>query len=226
MYITPDLFAFFGELAENNDRQWFADNRHRYEEQVKLPLLRLIQDFAAPLHSISPHYAAIPKVGGSLFRIYRDIRFSKDKRPFKTSAGVHFRHEAGKNAHAPGFYLHLEPDEVFAAIGIWAPQGPALRSIRRFIADHSDEWLQVTQDPEFKSVYHRPIATDSLKRSPKGFDPDHPLIEDLKRKHFVAAATLSEEAVCSADFLPRLHALWQRGAEFMSYLTRALYLPW
>lgn len=226
MFITPALFVFFRELAEHNNRVWFAENRHRYEQQVKEPLLQFIRAFAAPLHSISPHYSAIPKVGGSLFRIYRDIRFSKDKSPFKTAAGVHFRHQAGKNAHAPGFYLHLEPDEVFAAIGIWAPQSAALLSIRRFIVSHPDEWQQITQDPAFTAIYHRNLATESLKRAPKGFDPNHPLIEDLKRKHFVAASPLTEEDTCSAEFLENLHAVWQRGADFMSYLTRAVNLPW
>lgn len=226
MLITPALFAFFRDLTENNDRAWFAENRHRYEQHVKAPLVKFIREFAAPLHSISPHFTAIPKVGGSLFRIYRDIRFSKDKSPFKTSAGVHFRHEAGKSAHAPGFYLHLAPNEVFAAIGVWGPPSAPLRSIRQFIVDNPNEWLDVTQGEAFASTYNRDLAADSLKRAPKGFDPNHPLIDELKRKHFVASAPLTEEAVCAVDFLPNLHAIWQRGAGFMSYLTRAVDLPW
>ncbi|MDE2732146.1 MAG: DUF2461 domain-containing protein [Bacteroidota bacterium] len=226
MFITPELFTFFRELAENNDRAWFAENRSRYERYVKVPLLEFIRAFATPLHSLSPNYSAVPRVGGSLFRIYRDIRFSKDKSPFKTAAGIHFRHNAGKDAHAPGFYLHLEPDEVFAAIGIWGPRGPALRSIRQFIADHADEWTQILSDPAFTEVYHRNLATDALKRAPKGFDPNHPLIEDLKRKHFVAAAPLTESAVCSDDFPEHLYAVWNCGTDYMSYLTRAVNLPW
>ena len=226
MLITPELFAFLRDLSRNNDRAWFAEHRQRYEEHVKAPLIEFIRAFALPLHDISPHYTAIPKVGGSLFRIYRDIRFSKDKRPFKTSAGVHFRHEIGKDAHAPGFYLHLEPDEVFAAIGIWGPNTATLTQIRQHIVDRPDEWLRVTRDPDFTATYRRDIAMEALKRAPKGFDPKHPLIEELKRKHFVAAAPLTENAVCSADFLHELHGIWKRGAGYMSYLMRALELPW
>ena len=182
--MTPELFAFFRELKINNNREWFAQNRHRYEQHVKTPLLQFIREFGSLLHDISPHYTAIPKVGGSLFRIYRDIRFSKDKRPYKTAAGIHFRHEAGKNAHAPGFYLHLGPGDVFAAIGIWGPSSAALRSIRQFIVDNPDDWIDVTQNPVFTATYNDSMHTDSLKRGPKGFDPNHPLIEYLKRKPF------------------------------------------
>lgn len=119
-YISPKLFRFFRDLKKNNDREWFEDNKQRYEDDVRGPLLAFIDDFAEPLYRISPHFRAdARKVGGSLFRIFRDVRFSKDKTPYKTHAGVHFRHENAKDAHAPGLYLHLEPGEVFMGAGIW-----------------------------------------------------------------------------------------------------------
>jgi uncharacterized protein (TIGR02453 family) len=118
-HITPALFEFFRELKANNSKEWFAENKTRYEQQVREPLLAFIADFGLRLPAISPHYVADPrKSGGSLFRIYRDVRFSKDKTPYKTGAGIQFRHERGKDAHAPGFYLHLEPDGCFFGAGI------------------------------------------------------------------------------------------------------------
>ena len=101
-YITPKLFSFLRDLKNNNDREWFEANKDRFEEEVRSPLLAFIDDFAEPLYKISPHFRAdARKSGGSLFRIYRDVRFSKDKTPYKTHAGVHFRHERAKDAHAP-----------------------------------------------------------------------------------------------------------------------------
>ena len=100
------LFDFLRELADNNDREWFADNKARYVAEVRDPMLDFIADFGPDLHKISARYVADPRAnGGSLFRIHRDVRFAKDKRPYKTNAGAHFRHEAARNAHAPGFYL-------------------------------------------------------------------------------------------------------------------------
>lgn len=114
-YITPKLFSFFRDLKKNNDRDWFEANRARYERDVREPLLAFTDAFAEPLYKISPHFRAEPKkVGGSLFRIFRDVRFSKDKSPYKTHAGVHFRHERARDVHAPGFYLAPDFPKAFA----------------------------------------------------------------------------------------------------------------
>jgi len=124
MVFTPALFDFLRELKGNNNRDWFQTNKSRYEKDVKDPLLLFIADFADRVPEISPHIAAIPRAtGGSMFRIYRDMRFSKDKTPYKTAAALHFRHESGKDVHAPGYYLHLEPGSVFMGAGIWKPDG-------------------------------------------------------------------------------------------------------
>jgi len=110
MALPPELFGFLEELKDNNDRTWFQANKSRYEEQVKSPLLAFIGGFDERLQRLSPHFVADPRpVGGSMFRIYRDVRFAKDKSPYKTAAGIHFRHERAKDVHAPGYYLHLEP---------------------------------------------------------------------------------------------------------------------
>ena len=224
-HITPELFEFFRALERNNRKQWFQGNKERYEQKVRLPLQRFIMDFDQPLRRISPHYRADPRpVGGSLFRIYRDVRFSPDKSPYKTHGGIQFRHEMGKDVHAPGFYLHLEPDNVFAAVGIWHPDSAALGRIREVIAADPVKWLKAKNSPGFSKAYE--LGGDSLKRAPQGYDPDHPQIEDLKRKDFIASAALSERAACAPDFPDRYARLCASAAPFMEFLTTALDLPW
>lgn len=223
-YITPDLFQFFRELRENNTREWFEDNKGRYESHVKEPLLDLIADFAPLVSQLSPHYLAIPKAsGGSLFRIYRDVRFSTDKRPYKTAAGIQFRHRLGKDAHAPGYYLHIEPGNVFYAMGMWHPAGPDLRAIRNRIVDAPDEWENVKEDPDFGSTYS--WEGESLKRAPKGFDPEHPDIEDIRRKDFIGVSSLPEADASRPDLLPFLASEWGKGASLMRFLGRAVNVP-
>jgi len=224
--IPPELFDFFRDLSVNNNREWFNENRSRYEQDVKNPLLGFIHEFAGPLHTINPHFVAIPKVGGSLFRIHRDVRFSKDKRPYKEAAGIHFRHAAGKDAHAPGFYLHLAPNEIYAALGIWAPGSKELLTIRQCIVNNPEQWIKVSQCSNFLNVFSDSYEHQKLKRAPKGFDPNHPLIEDLKCKHFVASCPLSEKFVSCKNFPDKLAHTYQYGSEYMKFLTLALGHSW
>jgi len=225
MKIKSELFIFLSELKENNNRDWFQANKDRYENDVKDPLLTFIAAFAERAPEISSSIMVIPRVqGGSLFRIYRDMRFSKDKTPYKTGAGLHFRHKRGKDVHAPGYYLHLEPGEVFAGCGIWKPNTETVTKIRTKIANHPDQWLNIIQDKKFKKTFT--IGGDSLKRPPKGFDPDHPLIEDLKRKDYLASIVLNEKIVGEPDFLDYYVELCKTAAPFMEFLTRAVGLDW
>ncbi|MEE9166141.1 MAG: DUF2461 domain-containing protein [Candidatus Neomarinimicrobiota bacterium] len=223
--ISPELFQFLSELRENNNREWFLANKRRYESYVRQPLLRFIADFGVHLSKISQHYLADPRpLGGSLFRIYRDVRFSKDKSPYKTSAGIHFRHERAKDVHTPGFYLHLEPGNVSGGVGIWHPDTSTLTKIRDTIVDDPSSWKRVLSDNDFKSTFR--LKGDSLKRAPTGFDPDHQLIEDLKRKDFIASAALSEEDACKPDFIDQFGKVCSDATSFMRFLTSAIGLPW
>ena len=224
-HFTPALFDFLRELKVNNNREWFTANKARYEQAVKQPLLDFIADFGKSLPEISPHYQAIPKAtGGSMFRIYRDVRFSPDKTPYKTAAAVQFRHEEGKNVHAPGFYLHMEPGGVFAGCGIWQPDTQTANKIRTAIVEEPDLWLAAIQDTTFKKTYT--LGGDSLKRPPKGFDPDHPLVEDLKRKDFIGSVELSEQAACQEDFLAHYVDMCKAACPLMQFLTEAVGLAW
>lgn len=219
-YFTPALFKFLRDLRENNNRDWFNANKSRYEDQVKDPSLRFISDFGDHLRKISPNFNADPRpVGGSLFRIYRDVRFAKDKSPYKTAVGIQFRHKKGKDAHAPGFYLHLEPGEIFAAAGMWHPDGGSLKQIRDALVEDPARWKRVKAGKGLKEFE---FGGDSLKRPPKGYDPEHPLVEDLKRKDFMCHTRLTQKAVTEADFPKRLAGLYRQTGPLVRLLCDAV----
>lgn len=225
MRIPPELFVFLSDLKENNNRPWFQENRYRYEKFLKQPLLAFIAAFADRLLTISPYYRAVPKVtGGSLFRIYRDVRFSKDKQPYKTWAGMHFRHERARDVHSPGYYLHLEPGNVFISCGIWKPNSESLGRIRRVLLEHPQRWIYAKQEEKFASLYQ--LVGESLKRPPRGIGPGHPLIEDLKRKDFLASIEIDERTATRPDFLDYYVETCQTAAPLMRFLTESLGLSW
>jgi uncharacterized protein (TIGR02453 family) len=222
---TPALFRFLRDLRKNNDREWFLAHKESYERDVKEPALAFISAFAAALRRISPHLAADPRpVGGSLFRIHRDVRFGADKRPYKTHVGIQFRHAGCEGAHAPGFYLHLEPGDVFAGAGIWQPDGAVLSEVRDAIAESPAAWRRAVGARGFAARWA--LSGESLVRVPRGFDPEHPLAADLKRKSFIAITGFSERDACAAAFPEQLADAWRASAPLMRFLTRALELPW
>jgi uncharacterized protein (TIGR02453 family) len=221
---TADLFGFLKDLKRHNDRAWFAKNKERYLDAVQEPALEFVRAFGPSLAKISPQFVADDRpVGGSLFRIYRDVRFSKDKSPYKTHVGISFRHRHGKDVHTPGYYLHLEPGQVFTAAGIWHPDRETLGRIRSAIVDKPQQWKKATQDRTFTATYR--LSGDTLKRAPAGFDPDHPLIEDLKWKDYVASAMFDEKTVTSEDFVPRFAETCAAATAFMKFLCGALDQP-
>lgn len=221
---STDAREFFLELAANNDRAWFAEHKPRYDEIVMQPALEFVRAMEKPLHKISPHFEAIPKrSGGSIMRIYRDIRFSKNKLPFKTNLGIHFRHEMGSNAHAPGFYFHIDPQNVFMGGGIWQPEKPVLDQIRSHILDEPDVWKKVKSRPKFKQNFY--VDGSSLKRPPQGYDPDHPLIEDLKRKDHFVTRDLSWKEISRTEFVADFAANIKIMMPYMRFLCDALRLP-
>ena len=224
-YFTPDLFDFLRELRANNNRDWFIANKSRYEEYARDPMLRFIAEFASRLEKITPNLRADPRpVGGSLYRIYRDTRFSRDKTPYKPMLAAHFRHAAGKDANAPGFYLHLEPDNSFSGGGLYQPDSDTLAKVRQAIAAKPDQWSASLADKRFRSG--ATLWGEQLKRPPKGFPADHPHVEDLKRKHFVAVTQFEEKEVCAPGFLDRYTDACEAAAPLMRFLTESLGHPW
>ena len=224
-HFSPGIFEFLSDLRENNNREWFSANKKRYERDVKEPLLRFVEDFDERIEAVSPHFIADPRpVGGSMFRIYRDVRFSKDKTPYKTNAGLQFRHEAGKDVHAPGFYMHIEPGAAFAGGGIWHPDAATLGKIRTAIDTHPTEWVAAKTAPDMLQSHE--VGGDALKRPPKGYDPDHLLMEDLKKKTHFASTRYSENDVTSSDFIDRFTDDCIAISPFIGFLTRAIGLPY
>jgi len=214
-HFRPGIFAFLSELKENNTREWFQANKERYKSEVQEPLLGFISAFAEPLHAISANFVADPRPsGGSMFRIYRDVRFSRDKSPYKVHAAAQFRHREGRDVHAPGFYLHLEPGSVFMGAGLWHPPGPTLGAIRQAIVDDPGGWRRAS-----KGLV---LGGESLKRAPRGFDPDHPLVNDLKRKDFVCMTESSQAAACRSGFLDSFADTCRASSPLVRFLTEAV----
>ncbi len=220
VYFSPNMFQFLKELEANNNRIWFEKNKHRYEADVKEPMLRFITDFGPRLRRISPHFSADPRpVGGSMFRIYRDIRFSRDKSPYKTNVGAHFPHlRAGRDAHAPGFYLHLEPGHSMGGGGLWHPDAASLKKVRDRIVQRPKEWKVIRTGGI-------DLEGDVLKRVPAGYDPAHPFAEDLKLRDYYTLEEFSEKEACGRDFMDHFVNACRTAAPLMGFLTKALGLP-
>lgn len=211
---------FLKELAKNNNRDWFNENKQRYEDEVRTPALAFIEAMTPALHKASPFFDANPKkVGGSLMRVYRDTRFGTDKTPYKTNIGIQFRHVRGKDVHAPGFYVHIEPKEVFFGAGIWHPDASSLKAIRTLMDEHPKEWLSLKKKVIGKSNLE--LAGDSLKRAPKGFSPEHALIEDLKRKDFITTCSLPVSSIYDKDFKNQIGKLIKTTSPFVAFLCTA-----
>ena len=220
-----DFFQFFNELKINNNREWFNENKPRYLESVVEPMSLFISSIAPHLRRVSPFYRADPKPhGGSMFRIYRDTRFSADKTPYKTHAACHFRHEAGKDAHAPGFYVHLSPDEVFFGAGIWCPPNPVLDQIRTAIVEKPKKWEKVINDKTIIKHFGG-ITGDGLKRPPRGYAADHPYIEDLKRKSFIARHQADLSLITSPRVIKEVEKSFSAASPLVEFVTKALGLP-
>jgi uncharacterized protein (TIGR02453 family) len=220
----PTVFQFLKQLRRNNNRPWFQENKRRYEAEVLAPSLAFIEAFRPRLKKISPCFLAnSSRVGGSLMRIYRDIRFSKDKLPYKTNVGIQFRHEMGKDVHAPGFYVHIEPGMCFLGAGIWHPDGAALAKIREAIDSEPKKWKRARDDKRFRARFQ--LGGESLKSSPRDYDRNHPLIEDLRRKDFIGGANLNDDDVLAGGFLDNVSNSFAASRPFVRFLCEALALP-
>jgi len=219
--LGPSLFRFLKDLKAQNDREWFSENKARYEAEAREPMLRLIAAFSGPLASLSRHFIADPRPsGGSMFRIYRDTRFAKDKTPYKTHIAAHFPHrtmQAG-GVHGPGFYLHLEPGGSFAGGGLWHPDPDALFKVRQAIAAKPAAWKALR-----KSGLE--IEGEALKRVPQGFAPAHPCAEDLKLKDFYTSVGFTNAQVLAPDFVDQVAAACRQASPLVAFLCKALDLP-
>jgi uncharacterized protein (TIGR02453 family) len=236
VYYSAGSFRFLRALARNNNREWFQAHKAEYEREVKAPSLQLVADMGDRLAALSKRLVADARpVGGSLFRIYRDTRFSKDKTPYKTHVGITFYHAATRGLarggsatpgrlDAPVLYLHIEPGACFMGGGLWHPQPETLKRVRDYLIDNPRSWQRITRAPSFRSVYE--LSGDALARPPRGYSPTHPLIEDLKRKDFVATAQVSDAEAQSAKLPALLVQRYRRMNALMEWLSGAVGLPY
>ncbi|HUX89210.1 MAG TPA: DUF2461 domain-containing protein [Gallionellaceae bacterium] len=221
---TQNTFRFLDELAANNNKAWFEANKKNYELLVREPALDFIEEMAPVLASFAPAFRAEPrKLGGSLMRVYRDTRFSRNKTPYKTNIGIQFRHQLGKDIHAPGFYVHIASDECFFAVGCWHPEPDVLGGIRHLITEKPEQWIATRDDKKFTALWD--ITGDSLTRPPRGYDVNHPLIADIKRKDFIALSALSAAEVTGSGLVKLAGKRFSATVPFMKLLCAALDVP-
>ncbi len=212
---------FLKNLKKNNNREWFNDHKADYETLVREPALDFIDSMAEPLKKISPQFEALPKKsGGSLMRIYRDTRFGNDKTPYKTNIGIQFRHRLGKDVHAPGFYLHIEPGEYFVGVGVWRPDSDTLQKIRTAIVEKPDQYRAALAHRPFKQNFD--MVGDALKRPPRGFAADHTLIDELKRKDFIAVHAIAEQDILSPQLTKKVAKQFGNATPLMEFLCKAI----
>lgn len=222
----PAALTFLRSLERNNNREWFEANRERYERDVKRPLQLLVEEVDVRLAEIAPEIVGDPK--RSIFRIHRDVRFSKDKSPYKTNAAAWFRHrDAGHSVGTravhggAGFYFHIAPDECIVAGGIWMPPTEAVKELRDAIAEDHETLRDILGERAFKRAYGELDPEARLTRTPRGYDPEHEAADLLRYRSFTVSAPLTEAEVLSPklpDLLAKRYALmvpfvrWLNGA--------------
>lgn len=220
--LPPDTFRFLAQLKKNNHRPWFEANRHRYE-RIRTGLLEFTAALLARMRTFDPSLAHTqPET--CLFRIYRDLRFSKDKTPFKTHFGIAISPN-GKNFTGAGYYLHLEPGNSFAAGGSWYPEPRQLYLIRQEIDYNFDALTKIIGAPEFRKYFHGLDREHQLTRPPKGYLPDHPALALLKLKSFTCSAPLSPKILGSPRLLAHLNSMFSALYPFLQFLNTALNDP-
>ena len=210
--INPDLFSFFSKLKENNNRDWFQSNKTEFkllEGQVKLFMKQIEENLQ--IHD------KIEKA--KMFRIYRDVRFSKNKTPYKNHFGIAFRRE--KPALRGGYYLHLEPDNSFLGVGFWAPNPKDLFRIRKELEFDADELKTLMADTTFKKYWGK-LSGDEVKTAPKSFSKEHPNIDLIKKKQYVFVKNFSDKEVLSPVFIKEIDTHFQKIRPFFDYMSNIL----
>ncbi|OUT61542.1 MAG: TIGR02453 family protein [Rhodopirellula sp. TMED11] len=224
-YFSEDLFQFLAELEDNNNRPWFNENKPRYREQIIDPAVAWLETLQKPLAKAAPLIVVNAKgYGGSIMRVYRDTRFGGNKNPYKTNVGISLRHESAADIHAPGLYIHLEVHECFFGAGLWRPSAQPLRQIREAIVNNPAVWKRAKNAKRFRDAFT--IVGESLKTAPRGYPKDHPLIEDLRRKDFIAVSPLSFDQVTGSDLTETIIGLVKASRPWMNFLCDSVGLDY
>jgi len=221
-YFSDASFKFLRSLALHNDKTWFNDHRQQYEDHVRQPFLRLLGDLQPALTEVSDHFRADTRgVGGSLFRIHRDARFSHDKSPYKTWQGARLFHERRREVAAPSFYVHLQPGESFVGAGLWHPEPETQRRVRHFILDNPGSWKAAAHAPALRRRFDFE-ETEKLVRPPRGFPADFEFIDDLKHRNWVMWRSLDDATMTGPRLLSTLGKDLAALGPFVDYLCAAL----
>ena len=212
MQLPKNLFSFFSDLQQNNNRDWFTEHKPRFkaiETEVK--------DFGEQLKDKLNQHDSIDRF--KLFRIYRDVRFSKDKTPYKTHFGLTWHRT--KPLYRGGYYLHLSPGNNFLACGFWDPNPADLKRIRQEIDMDGEEYRAILNDKAFKSVWGE-LQGEAVKTAPKGYAKDHPHIDLLRYKQHIFSVKYTDKEICQSDFLDRANNALQAVRPFVNYMSAVL----
>lgn len=221
-YFNDNSLKFLRGLERHNNRQWFQQHKADYEIHVRAPFQHLLGDLQPILATISPHFRSDPKmVGGSMFRIQRDTRFSGDKAPYKPWQGARLFHERRKQVAAPSFYLHLQPGASFVGAGLWHPETKTQRRIRQFIFDNPAGWAHAAHGKALRKRF-APQSAEMLVRPPTGFPADFEYIDDLRHRNFALTRPLADADIHSPQLLGILEKDLAQLAPFVDYLCAAL----
>ena len=212
MQLNPALFRFFKQLAKNNNREWFEQHKPEFKA-----LETEVKQFGEALKDKLNQHDSIDRF--KVFRIYRDVRFSKDKTPYKTHFGLTWHRT--KPEFRGGYYLHLKPDDIFLACGFWDPAPADLKRIRQEIDLDGDEYRNLINAPAFKNTWGA-LQGNAVKTAPKGYAKDHPNIDLLRFKQHIFMIRYTEVEVAAADFMDRLDAALQAVRPFVDYMSAVL----
>ena len=210
--LNPDILSFFAELETNNNREWFEPQKKRFKAlEVEM------KQFSADLVEAMNEHDSIDRY--KLFRLYRDVRFSKDKTPFKTHFGISFHRE--KPALRGGYYLHIKPGDNFIATGFWNPDKDDLKRIRKEMEIDAEEFRDIMAQPSFKTVWGS-LEGEEVKTAPKGFSKEDPNIDLIKKKAYLFTKRYSDKEVLSKNFLQQVNTDFQAVRPFFDYMSSVL----
>ena len=212
-----DALAFLRALKENNTREWFLENKPRYEDVLRAPMLALLDTLALRLQTIDPEIEIDPKK--AIYRINRDVRFSADKSPYKTSIAAAFTLRGYDRKTDAAYYFHIMPGQIGVGGGLYAPSGDQLKKLRAAVADQPEALRQILDEASFVKHFGA-LTGDSLSRVPRGYEKDHPAADLLQRKQFLAWTELPEKSIHTAGFADVLVDSFSAMTPFIRYLVK------
>jgi uncharacterized protein (TIGR02453 family) len=215
--LPAEALTFLRNLKRNNRREWFQAHKDDYERFVKAPMAELVLCIGEGLRRVAPEIVADPKT--SLYRIYRDTRFSHDKTPYKTHAAAVFPVRGLLKNSGPGLYFHFSPEELLIGGGIYMPDPPLLRAVREEIAAHPRAFLRVVEARSFRKAFGE-LEGERLKSMPKGFSPDHQAAEYIGYKQFLFGKEFSPRLASGARLLPAILDCFEKGMPLIRFLAK------